>query len=58
MLGRSALPTLRHYFDVESANSGFGQGTAWAIHQMTGEPIPEPTLGLTTQPNWFLRPVE
>ncbi|MEO1997805.1 MAG: hypothetical protein ABGZ17_21295, partial [Planctomycetaceae bacterium] len=58
MLGQSALPTLRHYLDFEGPNSEFGQATAWAIHQMTGEPIPKPTLGLTTFPNWFLRPVE
>ena len=58
MLGRSALPTLRRYWKVEGRNSEFGQATAWAIHQMTGEPIPKPTLGLTTIPNWFLRPLD
>ncbi|MEO1996169.1 MAG: HEAT repeat domain-containing protein, partial [Planctomycetaceae bacterium] len=58
MRGRSALPTLRHYLEVMSPNSEFGQATAWAIHQITGEPIPKPTLKLTTFPNWFLRPLE
>jgi len=58
MRGRSALKTLRHYWDVEGRNSEFGQATAWAIHQITGEPIPKPTLGLTTIPNWFLRPLD
>ena len=58
MMGKSALPTLRRYWDVEGPNSEFGQATAWAIHQMTGEPIPEPTLGTMTIPNWFLRPLD
>jgi HEAT repeat protein len=58
MRGQSALPTLRQYFDVQGPNSAFGQAIAWAIHQITDEPIPKPILRLTTQPNWFLRPVE
>jgi HEAT repeat protein len=59
MKSKEALPTLRKY----SSNTGRfaipngGSCYAWAISQITGEPIVLPEVAQTLFDHWFLRPI-
>jgi HEAT repeat protein len=59
MKARDALPILREYTDV--AKNGLqplsgSNASAWAINQITGEPIPPPGIVEHLVTHWFLRP--
>jgi HEAT repeat protein len=57
MHATDALPTLRHFYEIESLATMAGYGCGWAIEQMTGEPVstPEPTIEYVG--DWFLTPL-
>ena len=58
MKAESALPTLRRFLEGESINSRVGYVCAWAIREITGEPIPEFPLQQAWQGGWFLEPLD
>jgi len=53
-----SLPTLRRFLRDESVDSPVGYACAWAIHQITGEPIPEPPIQEVPRLGWFLEPID
>ncbi|MDA1015902.1 MAG: hypothetical protein O3A00_15780, partial [Planctomycetota bacterium] len=57
MQSRESLDTFRKVVGFEGVNSGPGYFSAWAIHEITGEPIPKLSPIPPVRGNWFLQPV-
>ncbi len=57
MKAESTISTLRGYLESDSVDTDFGFACAWAIHQMTGEPIPARGVRKIGQVGWFLEPL-
>jgi HEAT repeat protein len=57
MRAEAALPTLRQFLEQESPETPIGYACGWAIHQITGEPIPKPVIPDAYRMGWFLEPV-
>jgi HEAT repeat protein len=58
MKAEASLPALRRFLKEQTPNDPVGYCCGWAVHQITGEPIPEPKLEEKSQTGWFLEPVE
>jgi len=57
MKADSTLPSLRVTLERDSVQLATGLSAAWAIKQLTGEPIPEMPDSVFRDTNWFLVPV-
>jgi hypothetical protein len=53
-----SLETLRHYVQFYGVNSALGYACAWAVHQITGEPLSELKSSKVNVAGWFLEPIE
>ncbi len=58
MKAEDALPTLRRFYQADGLYGDVGYACCWAIHQITGEPIPELETPKMSLMGWFLEPVE
>ncbi|OHB84014.1 MAG: hypothetical protein A2V98_01470 [Planctomycetes bacterium RBG_16_64_12] len=58
MKAKTSLPTLQRFLEGETPNSPVGYACGWAIHQITGAPIPQPVVHEASQMGWFLEPLE
>ena len=58
MKAEAALPALRRFLKEESPNGPVGYSCGWAIHQITGEPIPQPDTHVRSRLGWFLEPID
>ncbi|MHC4398199.1 MAG: HEAT repeat domain-containing protein [Planctomycetota bacterium] len=58
MKAPDALAVLRKFAEYDTINSEVGYACSWAIHQITGEPIPEPDAPMTSRMGWFLDPID
>jgi hypothetical protein len=56
MKSRSAVPQLQKFAPIDNANSPVGQAAYWALHEITGDPIPPPLVIHLEHNNWFLEP--
>lgn len=56
MKAKKSLPSLRNYFAGELARELVDNACAWAIAQITGEPLPPVKPIRRMQRNWFLSP--
>jgi HEAT repeat protein len=57
MKAEECLPQLRDILALESVQSDVGYACAWAINQMTGEPIPDIRPNMDLEDKWFLTPI-
>jgi hypothetical protein len=57
MHATESLPTLRHFYEIESLATMAGYGCGWAIEQMTGEPVDKPLPTVDYVQDWFLLPL-
>jgi HEAT repeat protein len=57
MKAEGQLSTLRKFMEIESVNCEVGYACAWAIHEITGEAIPEPEAHHGWRLGWFLEPI-
>ena len=58
MKAEAALDPLRQYLESMSVNCELGYACAWAIQQITGEPIPEFRVNPGWRSGWFLEPLD
>jgi len=58
MKAEASLGALRRFLGAEGPNAPVGYACGWPVHQITGEPIPQPTLQKTSEIGWFLEPIE
>ena len=58
MKAEAALPDLQKYLEALTVNCELGYACAWAIHQITGEPIPEFQPYKAWRTGWFLEPLD
>jgi HEAT repeat protein len=58
MKAAGALPVLRRFGEGETVRSRVGYACGWAIHQITGEPLPKPVTVAISPMDWFLVPIE
>jgi len=58
MKAEEALPVLRQFYEAEGVNSDVGYACAWAIQQITGEPIDQQEPQIHSPLNWFLVPID
>ena len=57
MKAESVLPRLRQYGSDYGTASLLGQSVHWAIHKITGEPMPEVGVLKSGVMGWFLEPL-
>ncbi len=57
MKAKSMLEKLKEWRNLEGIDSQIGYTCAWAIHNITGEPLPKPNAQIQAQTDWFLEPV-
>jgi HEAT repeat protein len=55
---QDSLDALKNYVKTYGVNDPLGYPCAWAIHQITGDPMPEPQPHKATVRGWFLEPIE
>ena len=58
MKAADSLPTLQLFMKTETVESPVGYACAWSIHQITGEPIPQPEARHASRLGWFLEPTD
>jgi len=58
MRAEDTLPTLRRFLRDETVNTPVGYASAWSIHRITGEPIPEVSTATVPRMGWFLEPID
>lgn len=58
MKGSGVLSTLQRFYKEELHSSQIGAACAWAIEQITGQPLPPEPPPKAEQTGWFLEPVE
>lgn len=58
MLCESQLESLRDSVRFDDVRTSTGFTSAWAIHRITGEPLPEPVTLLRKAGTWFLEPLQ
>jgi len=58
MRAEEALATLRRFSQPDTVTDPVGYACAWAIHEITGEPIPEPPVQEVPRLGWFLEPID
>jgi len=52
------LPALQLFMKLDTLQTPVGYACAWAIHQITGEPIPKPEPRHESRLGWFLDPLD
>ena len=57
MKAEAALPTLRKFWTGKLSNDPTSNACGWAIHQITGEPIPPGEAVRQVRIDWFLVPI-
>jgi hypothetical protein len=56
MHAQSSLEDLRRMATLEGSQSAVGIACAWAIHEITGEPMPSVPPLIQWESEWFLQP--
>jgi HEAT repeat protein len=54
----SQVERMRLYLGAKAKPIPSSQAIRWAIHELTGENLPEPEPAIIAQPNWFLVPLD
>jgi HEAT repeat protein len=58
MQSKDSLDALRGLLQRHSVNDPLGYASAWAVEQITGEPMPKPEQATHFRTGWFLDPLE
>ena len=58
MHAEDSVPALRRFLREESLESSVGYACAWAIREITREPIPELPVHEVPRMGWFLEPID
>ncbi len=58
MQAEDELDCLRRFRDGEGVGGYVGYACAWAIREITGEPIPNVEARRVSRMGWFLEPID